>query len=100
MTLKVEIETKVPSNFFQIFASIGFWNAEGKTVYEANKAGTMGSQFTQEQAKKLQYQDFVFNSLLTDIQTILEKTDFKFGKAGSHIWVSDKDNKRILFIHF
>lgn len=98
--LKTVIESKIPQSFFQIFASIGFWNEEGKKVCEGNKSGTMGSQKTQEFARKETYEEFILNSLLCDITILLENTDFKFGKTGSHIYISDKENKRLLLIHF
>lgn len=98
--IKVEIESKVPDKFFQIFASIGFWNQEGQRVYDANKKGLMGSKVTQEAARKETFESYILDCLSVDIATVLEGTEFKSGKGGSHLWVSDKDNKRMLFIHF
>lgn len=98
--LQVTIESNIPVSFFQVINSIGFWNKQGRKIYESNRNGTMGSSFTQEQAKKESYETFVFTNLLTDIQTLLEKTEFKFGKAGSHIWISNEKNERLLMIYF
>ena len=98
--IKVEIETRIPEKFFQVLASIGFWNEQGEDVYQKNRDGKLGSKFTQDEANKLSYEDFVLNSLVCDVQTILENTEFKFGKGGSHIWISNKENQRMVFIYF
>ncbi len=99
--LIVEIEKKVPPQFFQIFASIGFWNEEGEKTYILNLEGKIGNAFTQTQARKLKYEEFILNCLISDINMLTKDlTGFKFGKAGSHIWVSNDKNERILFIHF
>jgi hypothetical protein len=107
MTLKIEIEKRLPSQLFHVLACCGFWNEQGKNVYEKNKAGEMGGKYSQEQARKLSYNDFCLNSLLSEIKTFAESTGegywvdgYKYGKGGSHIWVSNAQNERILFIHF
>ncbi len=98
--IKVEIESKVPDKFFQIFASIGFWNQEGQKVYDANKKGLLGSKVTQEAARKETFENYILNCLSIDISTVLRDTEYKCGKGGSHLWVSNNDDKRMLFIHF
>jgi hypothetical protein len=99
--LKVIIESTIPQEFFQIFASIGYWNMHGERVVRENKAGTLGSAATQKDARTQTYEDFVMGCLLIDIQTTLQKhPQFKSGKSGSHIWVSNEQNKRMLLIHF
>lgn len=99
--LKTIIEHRVPASFFQIFASVGFWNERGTEFFEANKNGTMGSKFTQTKAREEGKEAFILNSLLCDVQTILkEQPEFKCGKSGSHIWVSNEKNERLILIHF
>lgn len=98
--IKVEIEKRIPEKFFQVLASVGFWNEQGENVYQKNREGKMGSKFTQQEANKLKYEDFVLNSLICDVKTVLEGTEFKFGKGGSHIWISNDKNERMIFIHF
>jgi hypothetical protein len=106
-TIKVEIEKRLPSELFQVLACIGFWNEQGANVYEMNKAGKMGGKTSQEEARKLPYETFCLNSLINEIRTFAESkeqkywpTGYKAGKAGDHIWVSDANNIRVLFIHF
>jgi hypothetical protein len=102
--LNVVIEKRLDEGIYQFLACIGFWNAEGNHVYECNRAGTMGSKFTQERARKESYQEFVFNSLMADYNTFtssgLEKYEgYTAARAGSHIWVAYKQ-ERTLLIHF
>lgn len=104
--LKVTIETKLPKELFQVLASVGFWNQHGQQVYESNKAGTMGGKYSQAQARVLNADDFILNSLFNDVKTLSESKQpeywpegFKCGKGGSHIWVSTPTNERVLFIH-
>jgi len=109
--LKIEIEKRLPpeANLWQVFASVGFWNENGQRVYDENRAGKMGSKFTQGEAKRLSFEEFVLNSLNSDIETLKSSTrlpnkywepGFTHGKGGSHIWVSNPKNERVLFIHF
>ena len=103
--LIVEIEKKITPELFNVFGCVGFWNDEGQNVYEMNKAGKMGSKFSQSQANKLPYEDFVLESLGHEIIETLQNGEtwpkgWKAGKGGSHIWVSSPDNERRIFIHF
>ena len=103
--LQTTIERRLPKELFHVLASIGFWNEQGQQVYEQNKAGKMGSKFTQGEANKLPYTDFCFNSLLSEIESFSQSSEhwpagYKYGKGGSHIWVSNPKNERVLFIHF
>jgi hypothetical protein len=97
--IKVEIETKVPESFFQIFASIGFWNQQGADIYEQNRKGKMGTKASQELSRKIDYKEFILDNLLGDLRTILDGKGFKSGRGGSHLWVSNDKNERILFIY-
>lgn len=94
------IEKRIPESFIQIFASVGFWNAEGQDVYKSNKAGTMGSKTTQDEANSKTFEAFVLDCLFLDCKTILSNTEFKCGRSGNHVWVSTEDNDRLILIHF
>lgn len=104
--LQVNIERKLPEQLFQTLASIGFWNAEGRQIYEKNKKGQLGNEKTQAFAKKVPYESFIIDCLYKDISTFANGTGkywpegYKFGKGGSHIWISEPNNERVLFIRF
>ena len=107
MKLKLIIESRLPDELLHIIKSIGFFNEQGVDIYEKNKAGTMGNKFTQEEAKKLTFENFIFNLLLSDLKTFSQSESkqywpegFKYGKSGSHIWVCNASNDRVLLIHF
>lgn len=106
-TLKLEIESRMPRELVHICQSIGFWNEDGDRVYRLNQAKEMGDKFTQEQARKLSYEEYTINSLLSDLKIFSESKEpgywpkgYKYGRGGSHIWVSNENNQRVLFIHF
>lgn len=102
--LITEIENKIVPELFNVFGCIGFWNKEGQNIYEMNKAGKMGGKFSQEQARKLPYTDFVLESLAHELNTLQSGESWpkgwKAGKGGSHLWVSAPNNDRAIFIHF
>lgn len=100
--LKVTIETRITEDLYQVFACVGFWNANGKSVYEANQKGIMGNEFTQKEANRLSLEEFIFNSLLSDFTTLAATRlkPYKFGKGANHIWLSRADNERVLLINF
>ena len=104
--LSVTIESKLPAELFQVLASIGFWNTEGFRTYELNKKGELGSKASQDLARKLTYESFILDCLYADINCFATGSGkywvegYKFGKGGSHIWVSNQNNERVLFIHF
>lgn len=107
MKLKTEIESRIPDELLHVFKCIGFWNEQGLNIYEQNKAGKTGSKFTQDEARKVTFETFIFNCLLSDLKQLSESTStgywpkgFKYGKGGSHIWISNPENERTLFIHF
>lgn len=107
--LLIEIENPIGGiegcNYDLLFGCVGFWNKNGLNVWEENKAGRMGSKQTQEMARKLSYEDYILHNLAKDYSTLKTFTDKSsiliFGRSGSHIWISLKeDNKRLIFIHF
>jgi hypothetical protein len=104
--LKLEIERKLPEQLFQILASIGYWNQNGFQIWMDNKAGKLGSKESQQFAKKVPQDSFVLDCLYSDINCFANGNGkywvegYKFGKGGSHIWVSDENNERVLFIHY
>ncbi len=108
-TIKVEIEKRLPSeaNFWQVFASVGFWNENGQKAYDDNRAGKMGSKFTQDAARSRPIEEWVLNSLYHDIETLSSngvppywEPGWKFGRGGNHIWIANQKNERVVFIHF
>lgn len=100
--LLITIEGKITNNLYNVFGCIGFWNSEGQHVYEQNKAGKMGNKFTQEQANKLPYEEFILMSLMQDFHTLTETMKgYKFGKGGTHIWIArETNNERVILINF
>jgi hypothetical protein len=104
--LIVVIESKLHEKLFQALACVGFWNQEGEKVYGENRAGRMGNAFTQKEARRLSNEDFVMNSLIHDLKTLEEGNGelwpegFAAGKSGSHIWIHNEKNERVILIHF
>ena len=107
--LLIEIENPIGGiegfNYNLFFGCVGFWNKNGLNVWEENKAGRMGSEQTQEMARKLSYEDYILHNLSKDYSKLKMFTDEDskviFGRSGSHIWVSLKENNnRLIFIHF
>ena len=102
--LQVTVEKRIPTSIIQIFASIGFWNERGESIFQDNKDGKLGSKKSQEFARQTDYDTFILTSIMYDIDTIISADDqkkhgLKCGKGGSHVWVSNKDNERILFLY-
>ena len=105
--LLVEIETKIGGlenfNYQTIFSCVGFWNKEGKDIYEKNKKGELGTAFTNEKANKLTYEEYILECLYNDYKVIdmFKTTEYTFGKGSSHIWIhSTKFDKRLMLIRF
>jgi hypothetical protein len=103
-TVNVIIEKRIPDELTTLFQCVGFWNEQGKDLYEMNKQGKMGSKRTQELARSMSYHDFILDMLISDIEIVHDNpkkwpVGYIYGRSGSHIWVSDSQNARVLLIH-
>jgi hypothetical protein len=74
--INVIIENKIGDSkpLFNCLASVGFWNGNG---------------FEGLNIKEI---------LLKEFEQHLKNTSFKCGFGGSHLWVSNQENKRLLLI--
>jgi len=76
-----------------------FFNRSGEYIYEQNKAGTLGSETTQQAAKNTPFNTWLLEMILSDCQTVIEgKPQYITGKGGSHVWLSDAETKERLII--
>jgi hypothetical protein len=75
--INVVIENRIGDSqpLFNCLASIGFWNGNG-------------------------FNSDILKVLLDEFTVHLKDTTFKCGLGGSHLWVSNKQGKRLLFVTF
>lgn len=96
LTHTLEID-ELPAELNDLMSCIPFWNKEGARCYSMN--------CEEKQGRKIQtYEDWILSMMLADCKSmILGRTNplpYSFDKSGSHVWVHNADNERILMFHF
>jgi hypothetical protein len=101
-TLKATFEKgkTIPQELTEILECIKFQNREGASIYENNIYGMLGEKRHAEIARRMEFNDWLLNSMYQDCQVFIkpDQTKFKTGKGGNHIWIVE-NNERILMIH-
>lgn len=95
--LKTTIELELPAEINELLNCVTFWNQDGPKCYKMN--------CPEERGRKIHtYESWILDCMVADCKSIIlgrsEPLDYKFGKAGSHVWVSKPNNNRILMFHF
>ena len=96
--LKLQIEKRIPDQLTEIIHCIAFWNTNGQRIFSENKAGNLGDKGTQQFAKDTPFEDWLIEMIKCDCITYTKDKGYKAGRGGSHVWVSDSNNERILMI--
>lgn len=100
--LKTTFETgrEMPTELAEIINCLAFWNREGLSIYVNNIFGKLGSRQTQEQARKIGFDDWLLNSILIDCQVFIKPygDKYKTGRGGHHVWLCE-GNERFAMIH-
>lgn len=80
---------------------VAFQNKFARDNYNKNKNNVYGNEDTQELARKVDFEDWIFEAMKWDLETC-EKNypgEFIWGSGHNHLWVSDPDtDKRLMMI--
>jgi hypothetical protein len=90
----------MPEEMSEILNCIKFQNREAECIYQNNIYGMLGDKTHHEQARRMQYTDWLLNTIYQDCQVFVKPhaDKFKTGKGGNHVWIAEND-ERILMIH-
>lgn len=108
VVLEVKKEKTFESNYVtaNILECVNFWNKNGRDITQKNITGELGNLQTNMEAMKLENDEFILASILTDCKTFvnsktaateLKNHTFETGRTRSHVWVH-MDGERVLLI--
>jgi hypothetical protein len=101
-TLKAtfDLGKTMPEALSEILNCIKYQNREAECIYQNNIYGMLGDKRHWEEARRMQYTDWLLNTIYQDCQVFvqLHADKFKTGKGGNHVWIAEND-ERILIIH-